>query len=327
MLEYYPGVLFLTTNRIGDFDEAFASRIHISLYYPPLTRESTKKVFELNLWLIRNRITNRGVEIDIDRKGILQFAARYWRRHKGMRWNGRQIRNACQTALALAEYDAQRGTLEKLVDAKAEIGKVVDKTAKVHLTVEKVETVARAYLEFMRYLKEVYNRDAEARAKSLGIRAREFVPLDRGSDLLGGLGEADLAEDEEDSEEDSEEEEEEEEGEEENGREAFSTVGHQNTSLAPAEPPGANLQPGMPFPMFFSPPALGQPQSQIAAAQIAEQQRRYAEFTAMMMAGMASGAQPLPQQPLPQPQASSSRGQGKAPAGRKAKGRRGGDWV
>lgn len=36
VLEYFTGMLFLTTNRVGAFDEAFKSRIHISLYYPPL---------------------------------------------------------------------------------------------------------------------------------------------------------------------------------------------------------------------------------------------------------------------------------------------------
>src|SRR4051794_28771603 len=30
-MEYYAGILFLTTNRVGDFDEAFTSRIHVSL--------------------------------------------------------------------------------------------------------------------------------------------------------------------------------------------------------------------------------------------------------------------------------------------------------
>lgn len=38
MLEYYKGLLFLTTNRVGAFDEAFKSRVHISLFckYLPL---------------------------------------------------------------------------------------------------------------------------------------------------------------------------------------------------------------------------------------------------------------------------------------------------
>jgi hypothetical protein len=33
VLEYYSGILFLTTNRVGIMDEAFKSRIHVSLYY------------------------------------------------------------------------------------------------------------------------------------------------------------------------------------------------------------------------------------------------------------------------------------------------------
>lgn len=32
VLEFYAGILFLTTNRVGTIDEAFKSRIHISLY-------------------------------------------------------------------------------------------------------------------------------------------------------------------------------------------------------------------------------------------------------------------------------------------------------
>ncbi|KAM4066598.1 ATPase family associated with various cellular activities (AAA) domain-containing protein [Hirsutella rhossiliensis] len=35
-LEYYQGILFLTTNRVRNMDPAFQSRIHVSLQYPPL---------------------------------------------------------------------------------------------------------------------------------------------------------------------------------------------------------------------------------------------------------------------------------------------------
>ncbi|OOF92561.1 hypothetical protein ASPCADRAFT_153252, partial [Aspergillus carbonarius ITEM 5010] len=38
-MDYYEGVLFLTTNRVGDFDEASTSRIHVCLYYPELSHE------------------------------------------------------------------------------------------------------------------------------------------------------------------------------------------------------------------------------------------------------------------------------------------------
>ena len=35
-LEYYEGILFLTTNRVQTFDEAMTSRIHLALPYHPL---------------------------------------------------------------------------------------------------------------------------------------------------------------------------------------------------------------------------------------------------------------------------------------------------
>ncbi|EHL02853.1 hypothetical protein M7I_1116 [Glarea lozoyensis 74030] len=35
-LEYYRGVMFLTSNRIDDFDPAFESRIHLTIHYPAL---------------------------------------------------------------------------------------------------------------------------------------------------------------------------------------------------------------------------------------------------------------------------------------------------
>ncbi|KAK0711879.1 hypothetical protein B0H67DRAFT_586485 [Lasiosphaeris hirsuta] len=164
VLEYYAGILFLTTNRIGDFDEAFASRIHVSLYYPPLSRTSTRSIFELNLRLIRKRFEDKGRKIDIEDDAIIKFAVTYWKENKKMRWNGRQIRNACQTALALAEFDAQGGSHESI--------KVKD--AEVKLTTRHLTIVSNAYLEFIRYLKKVYGRDAERRAKEIGIRAREL---------------------------------------------------------------------------------------------------------------------------------------------------------
>jgi hypothetical protein len=80
-----------------------------------------------------------------------------------MRWNGRQIRNACQTALALAEFDAQGGSHERVVDADAE----------VKLTVDHLKIVSNAYLQFIMYLKKIYGQYGERRAKAMGIRARE----------------------------------------------------------------------------------------------------------------------------------------------------------
>ena len=45
VLEYYEGIMFLTTNRVSTLDQAFQSRIHISLDYPELSMESRRQIW------------------------------------------------------------------------------------------------------------------------------------------------------------------------------------------------------------------------------------------------------------------------------------------
>ncbi|KAG8169560.1 hypothetical protein KVR01_000305 [Diaporthe batatas] len=159
VLEYYAGILFLTTNRVGVIDEAFRSRVHISLYYPPLGYQETRAVFKLNLKLIEDRFNIDKRNIDIERDEIIDFALDYFRIHEKARWNGRQIRNACQTALALAEFKAQGEDHERW-----------DPNADVRLSVENFKTVSKAYLEFTKYLDHLYGMNNEWRAKERGLR-------------------------------------------------------------------------------------------------------------------------------------------------------------
>ncbi|KAG6361194.1 hypothetical protein INS49_009418 [Diaporthe citri] len=165
VLEYYAGILFLTTNRVGVIDEAFRSRIHISLYYPPLGYDETRAVFQLNLKLIEHRFKNEKRNIKIERNEILDYSLEYFRTNDKARWNGRQIRNACQTALALAEFKAQGGNHERVLDPNAD----------VCLAVDNFKTVSKAYLEFTKYLKQLYGIHDDVRAKELGLRARETI--------------------------------------------------------------------------------------------------------------------------------------------------------
>ena len=44
-LEYYEGILFLTTNRMVDFDEAILSRVHLTVKYEGLTTEFRREVW------------------------------------------------------------------------------------------------------------------------------------------------------------------------------------------------------------------------------------------------------------------------------------------
>jgi len=46
LLEYFQGILFLTTNRVQTFDDAFQSRIHVALRYDELTTKAKKAVWK-----------------------------------------------------------------------------------------------------------------------------------------------------------------------------------------------------------------------------------------------------------------------------------------
>jgi len=94
--------------------------------------------------------------VHFDRKEIMQFARDHWK--EGNRWNGRQIKNAFQTAVALADWDR----------IKAE-SKSRPKLERKHF-----ETVATASAHFDRYLVEVRNTD-QSRAKTNEVRRDDLT--------------------------------------------------------------------------------------------------------------------------------------------------------
>ncbi|KZL63917.1 aaa family atpase [Colletotrichum incanum] len=49
VMEYYEGILFLTTNKVRSFDEAFKSSMFMALSYPPLTQEQTNRIWEMQM--------------------------------------------------------------------------------------------------------------------------------------------------------------------------------------------------------------------------------------------------------------------------------------
>lgn len=105
-------MLFLTTNRTGAFDEAFRSRIHTALYYDILGRDETEAIWRTNLArLLRHKERNRQKIIVADNgEEIIKYAKVHYdalRHQQRAPWNGRQIRNSFQTAVALAEYQAR----------------------------------------------------------------------------------------------------------------------------------------------------------------------------------------------------------------------------
>jgi hypothetical protein len=115
-MEYYNGVLFMTTNRIGKLDPAIVSRVHISLHYKKFGEEELRNVFKLNIEQLKHveeqiYKETREARLYIAEDDILQFASEHYHRHKDSMetscWNGRQIRNAFVVASALARQDGE----------------------------------------------------------------------------------------------------------------------------------------------------------------------------------------------------------------------------
>lgn len=91
-LEYFQGILFLTTNRVETFDDAFQSRIHIALPYADLDTKAKKAIFKI--FIERVRILEKVDLMPFDEEDYEKLA-----RHN---LNGRQIKNTIRTAQALA---------------------------------------------------------------------------------------------------------------------------------------------------------------------------------------------------------------------------------
>lgn len=84
-LEYYRGILFLTTNRVKIIDDAFRSRIHVALYFNDLDASAKTQVW--NAFLAK-------VAVTLGPEEVRKLAMR--------EINGRQIKNAVRTATSLA---------------------------------------------------------------------------------------------------------------------------------------------------------------------------------------------------------------------------------
>ena len=152
VLEYFTGILFLTTNRVGAFDEAFKSRIHVSLYYPPLDWAHTDAIWRMHMRRLMEKMARKGVILRIDEAQILAFAKKHYVSTipQKANWNGRQIRNAFQTATALAEYEVHDHRLERNQATSSEQAK----PREIELKIDHFDKVAWASFEFDKYLSQ-----------------------------------------------------------------------------------------------------------------------------------------------------------------------------
>lgn len=88
-LEYYQGLMFLTTNRLSAIDPAFKSRLDLILPYHGLTQESRRDVWKNFIGMLPNSLASFG-EGDFEELAMTEM-------------NGREIKNCIKTSLVLVE--------------------------------------------------------------------------------------------------------------------------------------------------------------------------------------------------------------------------------
>jgi SpoVK/Ycf46/Vps4 family AAA+-type ATPase len=176
-LEYYSGILFLTTNRPGTIDEAFKSRIHVSLRYPSIDLPSTLQMWENIMRRLEAENEFAEVKVEFDRRKLLAFAAQHYKRRQSSEttFNGRQIRNGFQTALALGHADRRAALREagKTPEWAAKSGK--KKWMTVKLTTKNFRSIARTTKEFEDYIVSLRGRDSDA-AREAEVRDDDYDP-------------------------------------------------------------------------------------------------------------------------------------------------------
>ncbi|KAI0180993.1 P-loop containing nucleoside triphosphate hydrolase protein [Hypoxylon sp. FL1284] len=115
-LEYFQGIILLTTNRATAIDPAFQSRIHFTMHYPDLDEKGRRAIWRSFL-AIAARDDRLRVDINFDKgedgkdndagTGVAALA----RSHN---LNGRQIKNAVSVAQAVALKRSEPLTVDKV---------------------------------------------------------------------------------------------------------------------------------------------------------------------------------------------------------------------
>ncbi|KNG47000.1 aaa family atpase [Stemphylium lycopersici] len=100
VLEYYDGILILTTNRMKSFDIAVQSRIHIAIKYDELDSEQQFAIFQSFLEQLKRK------KLVEDYNQLITWAKKD---SKKLSFNGRQIRNVVSTAMNIALVENKEG--------------------------------------------------------------------------------------------------------------------------------------------------------------------------------------------------------------------------
>lgn len=155
-------MLFLTSNREGLIDEAFKSRIHVALRYKAIDMKGTEQIWLNIMRKISEENENKKLPVTFDKGKLVGWALEHFEENSSRRadgasptstatWNGRQIRNAFQTAIALATFERLERLEEKGYTEEQALAKKKPKYSEIQLTREHFKTVAKVVGEFEDY--------------------------------------------------------------------------------------------------------------------------------------------------------------------------------
>lgn len=99
-LEYFPGVMFLTSNRKDEFDDAAESRIHIRLQYEALDVDRQAKIWKSHL---KGSHVPEGWDLDVCRELARKYDI-----------NGREIKNLVHVSMAICRQRNRKLSMNDL---------------------------------------------------------------------------------------------------------------------------------------------------------------------------------------------------------------------
>ncbi|ETI28430.1 hypothetical protein G647_00879 [Cladophialophora carrionii CBS 160.54] len=172
-MEYFNGLLFLTTNRVGQIDDAFISRVHVAISYPTLTADIRRKIWNgFFKKLVKERVGKIKVALNA-KKWVLDNV------ESQDEMNGRDIRNALQTAIRLAEFEAiqdpDNDPNESIVVEEAHFRRVLDMSNKFHKYVNSIRREDEAKRAGLRGDRNDYAKDEEEGAEWPKAKNVRFV--------------------------------------------------------------------------------------------------------------------------------------------------------
>lgn len=97
LLEYFRGVLFMTTNRVRAIDPAFQSRVHLQIAYPDLDVAARRQIWERMVAMSSSTEDGDG--------GCCGIGAEELERLARAELNGREIKNLVKSAQLLASFE------------------------------------------------------------------------------------------------------------------------------------------------------------------------------------------------------------------------------